>query len=176
MACIDERQLASVLGSAIGAWVAWRAASPPAGGGDQKPAGKAAPKQVRVGVACWLVDPLRQTALVGVRVGSHGDGTFHSPGGHVEMGESLEDTFSRELREETGIHVSPRNVRHLATTNVAASCWLASRFALAARSAIHTAHETDKCWDFCFRKSCCGASLPSQFALAAMLSSPFRSH
>lgn len=43
--------------------------------------------------------------------------TFHNPGGHAEVGESLAHTFARELQEETGIVVDAQDVRHFTITN-----------------------------------------------------------
>lgn len=39
------------------------------------------------------------------RKGSHGDGEWALPGGHLEMGESFEQCAVREVEEETGIMV-----------------------------------------------------------------------
>jgi 8-oxo-dGTP diphosphatase len=48
--------------------------------------------------------------LVGLRRGSHGEGTWAFPGGKVDPGEDPADTVRRELAEETGLlagHVEP---------------------------------------------------------------------
>ena len=45
----------------------------------------------------------------------HGDGTWSTPGGHLDAGESPEECAVRETREETGIEI--RNVRFLGITN-----------------------------------------------------------
>lgn len=53
--------------------------------------------------------------LFGRRRGSHGDGTWSVPGGHLEWGESFEDCAKRETLEETGIAIT--NVRVASVTN-----------------------------------------------------------
>lgn len=45
----------------------------------------------------------------------HGAGTWSTPGGHLDHGETLEQCAAREAMEETGIEVS--NVRFRALTN-----------------------------------------------------------
>ncbi len=52
---------------------------------------------------------------MGRRLGSHGADTWSIPGGHLEFGESWEDTAIREALEETGLTVN--NPRFLALTN-----------------------------------------------------------
>ena len=49
------------------------------------------------------------------RWGSHGEGTWSVPGGHLEFGESWEEVARREASEETGVEI--KNVRLLAVTN-----------------------------------------------------------
>lgn len=43
--------------------------------------------------------------LMQKRKGDHGFGTWCPPGGHMEFGESLEDTACRETKEELGIEI-----------------------------------------------------------------------
>ena len=49
------------------------------------------------------------------RAGSHGAGTWSTPGGHVDFGETLEETAIRETKEEVGVDIS--NVQFKAITN-----------------------------------------------------------
>jgi 8-oxo-dGTP diphosphatase len=49
------------------------------------------------------------------RKGSHGEGTWAPPGGHVEFGESLEECAVRETLEETGVVIG--EVEFIAITN-----------------------------------------------------------
>lgn len=53
--------------------------------------------------------------LLGKRKGSHGEGSWSFPGGHLEFNESLEDCAKRELEEETGITV--KNIQKFTYTN-----------------------------------------------------------
>lgn len=53
--------------------------------------------------------------LVGHRKGSHSSDTWALPGGHLEFGESFEETAKREMMEETGLAI--KNVRFGAVTN-----------------------------------------------------------
>ncbi len=62
---------------------------------------------VRVGVAVILVRDGK--VLLGKRKGSHGQGMWGFPGGHVEYGETPEACAIREVYEETGLTItSPR--------------------------------------------------------------------
>jgi len=45
----------------------------------------------------------------------HGDGTWSTPGGHLDAGESPEACAAREAREETGVEL--KNLRFLGVTN-----------------------------------------------------------
>jgi 8-oxo-dGTP diphosphatase len=44
--------------------------------------------------------------LLGRRKGSHGEGYYAAPGGHVEFGESFEQAARREVSEETGLEIA----------------------------------------------------------------------
>lgn len=53
--------------------------------------------------------------LMGQRKNAHGDGSWSVPGGHLEFGESFEETAIREVKEETNLDIT--NVRFGAVTN-----------------------------------------------------------
>lgn len=69
---------------------------------------------VRVGVGA-VVQRADGALLMVRRSGVHGDGTWATPGGHLDFGESPEACALREALEETG--VSAENPRVVATTN-----------------------------------------------------------
>jgi 8-oxo-dGTP diphosphatase len=52
--------------------------------------------------------------LMLLRKGAHGGGTWSVPGGHVEFGETFEETAVREVEEETGLKI--KNLRFGAVT------------------------------------------------------------
>lgn len=54
--------------------------------------------------------------LVGKRRGSHGEGEYSTPGGHLEYLESVEGCAKRETLEECGIEIG--NVRFLYVSNM----------------------------------------------------------
>ena len=66
-----------------------------------------------VGVACVVTRAGR--LLLIRRQRSHGAGTWSTPGGHLDFGETLAECAIRETEEETGVRVS--HVEFLAITN-----------------------------------------------------------
>jgi 8-oxo-dGTP diphosphatase len=54
--------------------------------------------------------------LFGKRKGSHGEGEYAFPGGHLEYLESFEDCVKREIAEECGIEV--KNIRFQLLANL----------------------------------------------------------
>lgn len=67
----------------------------------------------QVGVAVIIEQDGRVLLLK--RKGSHGEGTWAPPGGHLEFGESLEECAARETLEETGVVVG--SAQFVAITN-----------------------------------------------------------
>jgi len=70
-------------------------------------------KEVRVGVGVIIWRNNR--ILLGQRIGSHGAETWATPGGHLEVDESIEECAQREVLEETGLVVN--SVTKLGFTN-----------------------------------------------------------
>lgn len=73
-------------------------------------------KIVRVGVGVVILNPQSQI-LLGLRNSVHGQGTWCPPGGHLEYGESFEQTAVRETLEETGIILEEKHTEVLGVTN-----------------------------------------------------------
>lgn len=74
-----------------------------------------------VGISLLILDefePDRLRVLLGKRMGSHGEGLWATPGGHLENGESYEDAAMRELREECGNSIMVSPPRFLCVTNL----------------------------------------------------------
>ena len=55
----------------------------------------------KVGVAVLIINDFK--ILLGKRKNAHGQGTWATPGGHLEFGETLEECVKRELFEETDL-------------------------------------------------------------------------
>ncbi|KAI1175523.1 NUDIX hydrolase domain-like protein [Nemania sp. FL0916] len=72
------------------------------------------PLAPRVGVAAIIYNA-KGELIMGKRMGSHGEGSWACPGGHLEMGESFFTCAERETLEETGLHV--KGVKVAAVTN-----------------------------------------------------------
>jgi len=68
---------------------------------------------VRVGIGVFVIKEGKFLLLK--RQGAHDSGSWSLPGGHLEFGESFEDTAKRETLEESGLTI--KNVRFCAVTN-----------------------------------------------------------
>ena len=66
-----------------------------------------------VGIGVMIIKD--EKVLLGKRKGSHGEGEYCFPGGHLEYMESFVGCVVREVREEAGIEIS--NVRFLRLYN-----------------------------------------------------------
>lgn len=66
----------------------------------------------KVGVGVMILKDGR--VLLGKRKGSHGEGEYAFPGGHLEYLESFEDCARRETREECGIEIRDIHFQFLA--------------------------------------------------------------
>lgn len=71
-------------------------------------------EQPRVGVGVMILRDGK--VLIGKRKGSHGEGEYAWPGGHLEYMESIEACVRREVHEETGMEVE--NIRFLRLMNL----------------------------------------------------------
>ena len=71
------------------------------------------PKTPRVGVGV-IIEKNGQVLLL-KRTNVHGAGSWSTPGGHLEYGESPEECAIREVKEETGLNIG--DVRFKAITN-----------------------------------------------------------
>ena len=66
-----------------------------------------------VGVGVYIRKDGR--VLLGQRKSEHGKGEWCTPGGKLEINETLEDCATREVREEAGLEI--RNLRFIGITN-----------------------------------------------------------
>lgn len=69
----------------------------------------------RIGLAVIVMKD--DKVLLGKRKGSHGDGTWCFPGGHLEKYEEFADCALREVTEETGLDVNLIDEYPIAATN-----------------------------------------------------------
>lgn len=69
--------------------------------------------EARVGIGVFIFKDGK--FLVGHREGSHGEGSWSVPGGHLEFGETFKQTAIREIAEETGLEI--KDIKFGAVTN-----------------------------------------------------------
>ena len=70
--------------------------------------------QIKIGLGIMIMKDGR--VLLGKRKGSHGEGEYAWPGGHLEYMESIEECARREVREETDMEI--QNVRFMRLYNL----------------------------------------------------------
>lgn len=73
-------------------------------------------KRLRPKVGIGIMVVKEGLVLLGKRKGSHGEGEYAFPGGHMEHMESFEDCAKREVFEETGMII--KNVHFLRLFNL----------------------------------------------------------
>jgi len=59
----------------------------------------------RIGIGVMIQNE-RGEVLLGLRKGSHGEGEWSFPGGHLEFGEKIFETAKREVKEEVDLDVN----------------------------------------------------------------------
>lgn len=72
-------------------------------------------KMERPGVGVAVIIRKDNKILFGKRLKKFGENTWHVPGGHLETFENIEDTATRETKEETNVDI--KNVRIVGLTN-----------------------------------------------------------
>jgi 8-oxo-dGTP diphosphatase len=75
-------------------------------------------EQIRPGVGVGVIFVREGRVFLAKRQGSHGEETWASAGGHLEMGETLEECARREALEEVGVTVG--EMRFLCVSNIIA--------------------------------------------------------
>jgi 8-oxo-dGTP diphosphatase len=73
-------------------------------------------KVVKVGVGLYIFNEKNQV-LLGLRKSTHATGTWCPPGGHMEFGETNEQTAVREAKEETGLQIETKDISFAGVTN-----------------------------------------------------------
>ena len=73
-------------------------------------------KRPEVGVGVLILRG--NMALLGKRLGAHGEGYYAPPGGHMEAGESIAQTARREVAEECGLTIT-----NIKLVSVGTYCW-----------------------------------------------------
>lgn len=72
-------------------------------------------KRPSVGISIIILN--KGKILLGKRKGSHGTGTWASPGGHMEMYETFDQTAKKEVKEETNLNVELIDKNPVVITN-----------------------------------------------------------
>lgn len=104
-----------------------------------------------VGICVVIVRRNDGKILLGKRKGSHGEGEYSTPGGHLEHGESFAGCAAREVLEETGLEIGPlRFLRVLNCTQYTPKHYVDIAFAAEWKSGTPQVLEPDKVeyWDW----------------------------
>jgi len=72
-------------------------------------------QEPKVGVGVAIIITKDDKVLLMKRKGPHGQGTWSTPGGHLDFGETPEGCAAREAKEEVGLDVV--GIRFRAVTN-----------------------------------------------------------
>ncbi|HSX22555.1 MAG TPA: NUDIX domain-containing protein [Gaiellaceae bacterium] len=105
----------------------------------------------RVGICVVIVRPRDGKILLGKRRGSHGEGEYATPGGHLEHGESFAACAAREVMEETGLQIGAmRFLRVLNCVSYAPKHYIDVAFAAEWKAGEPEVREPDKVerWDW----------------------------
>jgi 8-oxo-dGTP diphosphatase len=76
-----------------------------------------AEERPQIGIGVFLIND-NDEILLGKRKGSHGEGEYALPGGHLEMDETFEECALRELAEEAGPDIRIKGIDFLCLTNM----------------------------------------------------------
>jgi 8-oxo-dGTP diphosphatase len=108
-----------------------------------------APARPLVGISVLVMK--QDKLLLGKRRGSHGEGEYACPGGHLEHLESFQTCAVREVLEETGLQIeTPRFLRVLNARQYAPKHYVDLAFVAEWKNGEPEVREPDKvdCWDW----------------------------
>ncbi|HLB42028.1 MAG TPA: NUDIX domain-containing protein [Gammaproteobacteria bacterium] len=71
-------------------------------------------QQIKIGVS--VIVARNEHVLLAQRKGKHGDGSWDTPGGHLEPGETVISCAIRETLEESAIQLTAHNIHELGFT------------------------------------------------------------
>ncbi len=112
-------------------------------------------QKVKMGVAVIVLEG--EYVLMHIRKGSHRNGTWSFPGGHIDSGEFASDAAVRELEEETGLKVSKKDIKYKMTTlsyfeeidtEYATSYFLVNRSDCTGRITVKEPHKVYGEWEY----------------------------
>ena len=114
---------------------------------------------VRVGVGVMVLTPAGYVLIK--RKGSHGEGEWSFPGGHLEFGESVEDCGRREVMEELGVELSEVRVLGCFTEDQFPGKHYITLYVIGKAVGEPRIIEPDKASDICFVTSTSVGDLPT---------------